>query len=62
MKTIIEQDSPLIPLLILAVVFLICLGSGLELACMGGIFTGKKEVIANDKRITEQAAMIGPAR
>jgi hypothetical protein len=62
MKTIIEQDSPLIPLLILAVVLLICLGGGLELAYMGGVFTGKKEVIANDKRITEQAALIVPAR
>ena len=60
MKTIVEKDSPIIPLLFLAVVFLIVLGIGLELAYIGGVFTGKNDVIANDKRIENQAAMIKP--
>jgi hypothetical protein len=47
----IEKDSPLLPLLVLGVVFLILLGGGLGLAYMGGVFTGKNDVIANDKRI-----------
>jgi hypothetical protein len=51
MTTIIEKDSPLMPLLFLAVVFLLLLGGGLGLAYMGGVFTGKNEVIENDKRI-----------
>jgi ABC-type transporter Mla subunit MlaD len=51
MKTIIEKDSPLMPLLFLAVIFLLLLGGGLGLAYIGGVFTGKNEVIANDKRI-----------
>jgi len=51
MTTIIEKDSPLMPLLFLAVIFLILLGGGLGLAYMGGVFTGKNEVIENDKRI-----------
>ena len=54
MKTTIEKDSPVIPLLILAVVFLILLGGGVGLAYLGGVFTGKDEVAANDKRISNQ--------
>ena len=55
MTTIIEKDSPIVPLLILAVMFLIVLGGALGLAYIGGIFTGKNEVIANDKRIESLA-------
>jgi hypothetical protein len=62
METVIEKDSPAVPLLLLAVVFLFLLGGGLALAYMGGVFTGKNEVIANDKRIMDQAAVIVPAR
>jgi hypothetical protein len=62
MTTIIEKDSPLVPLLVLAVVFLILLGGGLGLAYVGGVFTGKNEVIANDKRIANEASLIAPAR
>ncbi len=61
MKTIIEQDSPLLPLLVLAVACLILLAGGIELAYLGGVFTGKDEVIANDKRIMDQAAANVPA-
>jgi hypothetical protein len=46
----------------LLIVFLILIAGGLGLACLGGVFTGKNEVIANDKRITDQAALIVPAR
>jgi len=55
MTTMIEKDSPLVPLLVLAVVFLIFLGGILGLAYMGGVFTGKNDVIANDKRIANLA-------
>jgi hypothetical protein len=55
MKTLIEKDSPVPALLILAFIFLLFIGGGCVLAYMGGFFTGKDEVIANDKRITEQA-------
>ena len=58
MKTIIERDSVLISLLFVAVVLLIFLGVGLELAYLGGVFTGKDEVIANDKRIERRASLI----
>jgi hypothetical protein len=51
MTTLVEKDSPLMPLLFLAVIFLLLLGGGLGLAYIGGVFTGKDEVIANDKRI-----------
>ncbi|MCE0496798.1 MAG: hypothetical protein LV481_02460 [Methylacidiphilales bacterium] len=54
MATLIEKDSPLTALLVLALVFLIFLAGALGLAYMGGVFTGKNEVIANDKRITNQ--------
>jgi len=62
MKTIIEKDSPIVPLLVLAVAFLIFLGGGLGLAYMGGVFTGKNEVIANDKRIEAQSSQNIPAQ
>ncbi len=62
MTTLIEKDSPLVPLLALAVVFLIFLGGVLGLACMVGVFTGKNEVIANDKRIAAEASLPNPAR
>ena len=58
MTTLIEKDSPLVPLLVLAVVFLFLLGGGLGLAYMGGVFTGKNEVIENDKRIATEALLI----
>jgi hypothetical protein len=51
MTTIIEKDSPLIPLLFLAFIVLLLLGGGLGLAYIGGVFTGKNEVIENDTRI-----------
>jgi len=62
MRTTIEADSPIIPLLFIAVVFVILLGIGLELAYLGGVFTGKDAVIANDKRIESQTLLIKPAR
>jgi len=58
MKTIIEKDSILVPLLFLAVVLLILLGGGAGLAYLGGVFTGKDEVIANDKRIENQSSIM----
>jgi hypothetical protein len=60
MTTIIEKDSPTFPLLVLAAVFLILLGGALGLAYMGGVFTGKNEVIANDKRIANQVSLATP--
>ena len=60
MTNIVEKDSPLVPLLILAVVFLILLGGGLGLADVGGVFTGKNDVSENDKRI-ESLALLKPA-
>jgi hypothetical protein len=62
MTTIIEKDSPIVPLLILAIVFLFFLAGGLGLAYVGGVFTGKNQVIENDKRIANQASLITPAR
>jgi hypothetical protein len=62
MTTIIEKDSPLMPLLCLAAIFLLLLGGGLGLAYMGGVFTGKSEVIENDKRIAAEASLPTPAR
>ena len=56
MKTIIEKDSPLVPLLILAFVGLVFLTGILGLAYIGGVFTGKSEVMENDKRIANQAS------
>jgi hypothetical protein len=59
MKTLIEKHSFIPALLILAVIFLIFLGGILGLAYMGGVFTGKNEVMENDKRIANQAHL-GP--
>jgi len=55
METLIEKDSPTLPLVLLVVIFLIFLSGMLGLAYMGGVFTGKNEVIQNDKRIANQA-------
>jgi len=55
MTALIEKDSPMIPLLILAGIFLIFLGGGLGLAYVGGVFTGKNEVTENDNRIAHRA-------
>ena len=60
MTTIIEKDSPLMALMLLAVIFVILLGGILGLAYMGGVFTGKNEVIANDKRIAHEASLAAP--
>ena len=62
MKTTIEKDSPFVPLLVLAAVFLILLGGALGLAYAGGVFTGKNQVIENDKRIANQASQTTTAR
>jgi hypothetical protein len=52
----IEKDSPLLPLLLLAFIFLLFLGGALGLAYAGGVFTGKNQVIANDQRIENEAS------
>ena len=57
MTLLIEKDSPIPALLLLTLVFLIFLGGGLGLAYMGGVFTGKKEVAENDKRIENLALL-----
>ncbi len=49
-------------LLFFGLVCLILLGIGMELAYLGGVFTGKDEVLANDRRIEQQASLIKPAR
>ena len=54
METLIEKDSPRIPLLVLTAIFFLIIGSGIALAYMGGVFTGKDEVMANDLRIKNQ--------
>ena len=57
METLIEKDSPRIPLLVLTPIFVLIIGSGIALAYMGGVFTGKDEVMANDLRIKNQARL-----
>jgi hypothetical protein len=57
METIIEKDSPQFPLLVLTAIFLVIFGSGLALAYVGGVFTGKDAVMANDLRIRNQARL-----
>ena len=57
METLIEKDSPRIPLLVLTAIFFLIIGSGVALAYMGGVFTGKDAVIANDLRIKNQARL-----
>ncbi len=55
MATIIEKDSPLMGIIVVVTfTILFFLGIGLGLAYIGGVFTGKNEVIANDQRITKQ--------
>ena len=61
MDTIIEEDSPALMIVLLVIVFLIFVGGGLGLAYAGGVFTGKDDVIANDKRIEHQTSMTVPA-
>ncbi len=61
MATLIEEDSPGMMIIVLVCVFLIFVGCGLGLAYMGGVFTGKNEVIANDKRIMQHASLSDPA-
>ena len=55
MPTDIEKDSPFVPLLIMALVGLIFVGGGFGIAYLGGVFTGKEDVIENDKRIADHA-------
>lgn len=57
MPTLIEKDSPILPLVILAVIFLVFLSGVFGLAYAGGVFTGKNEVAANDKRIANQTPL-----
>jgi hypothetical protein len=57
METIVEKDSPAAALILLGGLFLFFVGGGLGLAYVGGVFTGKDAVAANDKRIMEQAAL-----
>ena len=57
MDNIVEKDSPIIPLLVLITIFFLILGSGIALAYMGGVFTGKDAVMANDLRIKNQARL-----
>jgi len=61
MTHIIEKDSPLPTLLILAAILFILLGGAMGLAYLGGVFTGKNDVIENDKRISNQV-LPRPAR
>ena len=57
METLIEKDSPRIPLLVLTAIFFLIIGSGIALAYMGGVFTGKDADTANDLRIKNQARL-----
>lgn len=57
----IEEDSPVTPLLLLAAMVFILIGSGLGMAYMGGIFGGKKETVASDKQVGPPTALIVPA-
>ena len=61
METIIEKDSPVPAILFLVVLFLVLLGGGLGLAYLGGVFTGKNEVIPNDRRIASQTLNSAPS-
>jgi hypothetical protein len=61
MDPIIEEDSPTLMIVLLALVFFIFVAGGLGLAWMGGVFTGKSEVLANDKRIQQQKSLSSPA-
>jgi hypothetical protein len=52
---LIEKDSPAMALILLTVIFSIILAGLAGLAYLGGVFTGRDAVLANDKRITEEA-------
>ncbi len=56
MKTIIEKDSPFLPLFILTFIGFVVLVGVTGLAYLGGVFTGKDAVIANDKRIAHETS------
>jgi hypothetical protein len=60
MDPIIEEDSPTLGIVLIAIVLLILVAGGLGLAWMGGVFTGKNEVLANDKRILQQKSLAAP--
>ncbi len=57
METIIEKDSPTAALVLMGCILLFFVAGVLGLAYVGGVFTGKDAVAANDKRITDQAAV-----
>ncbi len=61
MNTTSEKDPPLVPVQILAAVLLTLVSGAVGLAYLGGVFTGKEEVIANDKRIQTQTSMVAPS-
>ena len=60
METLIEKDSPRMALIFLAVLFVLVLAGGLALAYLGGVFTGKDAVKANDLRIANMAHLPSP--
>ncbi len=62
MKTVIEEDSPVVPLILLAVMVAVLLGAGLGLAYLGGLFTKQKVADVDPKKAPPQAALIVPAR
>ena len=51
METIVEKDSPVTALTLLAIIILLFVGGIFGLVYLGGVFTGKNQVIENDKRI-----------
>ena len=57
MEPLIEKDSAAMALILLGVIFLLFVVGVLGLAYVGGVFTGKDAVAANDKRILEQAPL-----
>lgn len=57
MTTLIEKDSPVPVLIVTGAIFLLLIGGTLGLAYAGGVFTGKNEVAANDKRLVDQALL-----
>ena len=61
MEPIVEKDSVVTALIILGAIFLLFIGGVLGLAYMGGVFTGKDAVAANDRRILQQEALLKPA-
>jgi hypothetical protein len=51
-----EKMPPTTAILLVAIFILLFLGSGLGLAYLGGVFTDKNEVLANDQRIMNEEA------